>query len=91
MKLERKTKVPDHASGLQEMRAAEGREKVIESNLVRQIGDFYGRHQSLCSFPVQEIVRPNPYIKQIALLHAIAVVRCVSNANYFGAVWFPES
>src|SRR6266849_4744217 len=37
IKLERETKVPDHASGLQEMRAAEGREIVIESKMSDRI------------------------------------------------------
>ena len=64
----------DHGSRLQEVRAAEGGEEVVQRHLVGQVRDVHRRGDAGVTFGVQQVVGAEPEIEDVARLDAGRVV-----------------
>ena len=74
LSLERKPNVRHDCPGLQEVRAAKCRQEIVERDNLGQIVDLDGRGDPSSSFPVQQIVRSDPEVKNVARLHAVRIM-----------------
>ena len=81
-----------HRPRLQEVRAAEGRKKVIKGLLVGQVAEVNSGRQLAAAFGVQKVVRADTQIKDIARFDAVGIVVVVLLAGKIAvaALWQRE-
>src|ERR1035437_9761305 len=71
---EREADAGGQGSRLQEMRAAEGRQKVIQRDLVGQVGDLERSGELFVLLRVQQVVAAESQVEDVARLHAVGIV-----------------
>src|SRR5207302_1419373 len=71
---ERESDASHHRPRLQEMRAAERRQEIIQRNLIGKIGDLERCRDSLASLGMDQVIRTDAQIQYMAWLHAVGIV-----------------